>query len=477
MAARDYRIRAGVTLLELILALSLSVVLLFAVGMSLRLYWRSFDAKRTNVEQAHLARAVLRKMEDDLRSAIQYTPVDLSGLESMASASSLAGAMAGMTSPGTPGATPGGGSTAGSAGSSGGASGGATGSTPMGSSSGGGASTTPPTTSQSGQGASGGASSSGATKSGSATTGGTSGAPSTGASASGGASTGGAAATSQSSGADPAAAEATEETPPPVIGLYGSATQIQFDVSRLPRVDEYGTGSPASMVQIPSDIKTVTYYVRSETSEGSGTISTFGSGTSNSPAAGSSEPSTTGQGRGLMRLEMDRAVSAYGASGGGTTSGYEGAKLLASEVTSVAFRYWDGTDWVSDWNSDEMGGLPLAVEIVMTMSDANAEPTGPPVQSFGPSATASTEPTYRIVVSLPTASLPPPPAEEPATETDPAATGGTTSTGGTGASTTKGAGGAPPTSGSTSSFGSTPSGSSGGGSSSYGTGAKTGGSK
>ena len=53
MAAKFIARRVGVTLLELILALSLSVILLFAVGMALRLYWRSFDVKRTNVEQAH----------------------------------------------------------------------------------------------------------------------------------------------------------------------------------------------------------------------------------------------------------------------------------------------------------------------------------------------------------------------------------------------------------------------------------------
>lgn len=446
---RPTTVRRGVTLLELILALSLSVILLFAVGMSLRLYWRSFDAKRTNVEQAHLARAILRKMEDDLRTAIQYTPVDLSGLESMANASSLAGALAGMTSAGTPGSTPSGGAGASSGGSGGsGSSGG--GSTPMGNS----ASSSSPIPNSAGQGAAGAASTSGAASAGSA-------------------STGGAATSGQSASGTPTEEEPVEETPPPVIGLYGSAYQIQFDVSRLPRVDEYGSGSPTSMVQIPSDIKTVTYYVRGETTEGSGTISTFGSGGSGSTAPGSSEPSASGQGRGLMRLEMDRAVSAFGQTSGSASSDYDSAKLLASEVTSIAFRYWNGTEWASDWNSDEMGGLPLAVEIVMTMADANSEAT--PVQNSGTTGAISTEPTYRIVVSLPTASLPPP-VEEPA-ETETATTTTTTgATGGTGSGATKSGGGATSSSGAAGSSGSSTSGSSSGGSSTYGTGSKTGGS-
>ena len=97
--------RVGLTLLELILSLGLSVILLSAVGMALRLYWRSFEVKRTNVEQAHLARALLRRIEDDIRSAVQFTPVDLSGLESMtASTASLASALGGVTGGGSAGA-------------------------------------------------------------------------------------------------------------------------------------------------------------------------------------------------------------------------------------------------------------------------------------------------------------------------------------------------------------------------------------
>ncbi|MFN0020532.1 MAG: hypothetical protein ACKVP0_19920 [Pirellulaceae bacterium] len=463
MAAKLTARRVGVTLLELILALGLSVILLFAVSMALRLYWRSFDTKRTNVEQAHLARALLRKIEDDLRSAIQFTPVDLSGLESMTSASSLAGAVAGMTSSGSSGATAGGSSTGGA----GSTTGNATGSSPSAGASGG----STATQSSGGQGSSGAAATSGGSKTGSTTTGGSAASPSTG----GAATSGGVGTSGQAASGESTATETTEDIPPAVIGLYGSAYQLQFDVSRLPRVDEYGSGNPASMVQIPSDIKTLTYYVRGETSQGSGTISTFGSGSSSStPPTGSSEPSTSGQGRGLMRLEMDRAVSAYSESNGSASSGYDGAKLLADEVTSIAFRYWDGTAWVSDWNSDEMGGLPLAVEIVMTMADSNAESaSGPPVQNFGASAMSSTEPTYRMVVSLPTASLPPP-VEEPA-EGDAAATGTTTATGSTGTSGSPSGSGATGASGSTSSKSSGgSSGASSGSSSTYGTGSKTG---
>jgi hypothetical protein len=190
------------------------------------------------------------------------------------------------------------------------------------------------------------------------------------------------------------------------------------------------------MVQIPSDIKTVTYYVRSESAEGGGTAM------GGAAPEGSMEPSTTGQGRGLVRLEMDRAVNAFEDVSSGTSIGSDNARLLAEEVTSIAFRYWNGTEWATDWNSDEMGGLPLAIEVVMTMADPNAVvPTAAPAQNFGATETTSTDTSYRIVVNLPTASLPPP-AEEPA-EGDPAAAGtGESASTSSSAGTTTGASGA-----------------------------------
>ena len=395
MAVNRHRSR-GLTLLELMLALGLSVVLLFSIGMALRLYWKSFDVKRTNVEQAHLARAILDRMKRDIQSAVQFTPMDLSGLEAMTSTANIASALGSMTGGGgggSPGAGAGSPSGAGSGGTAGGS---PTTQQPMGQSGQGGGSTP----------MGGGATSGASTKGGSSTT-----------PTSGGSTTNSASGAPAAESGESAAVESTEGTPPAVVGLYGSEYELQFDISRLPRIDEYAGGSPTSMVQIPSDIKTVTYYVRSESAAGGGPAM------GGAAPAGSMEPSTTGQGRGLVRMEMDRAVSAFDESSGTSSIGKENARLLAEEVTSITFRYWNGTEWATDWNSDDSGGLPLAIEIVMTMADPNAVlPASSQASSFGaPAAETSTDTSYRIVVNLPTASLPPP-AEEPA-EGDAAAEG------------------------------------------------------
>ncbi len=66
--------RRGFTLLEVLLSLGLSVLLLGAIGMAVDFHLRLLDTGRAEVEQAQLARAILRRIADDLRNAIQYNP-------------------------------------------------------------------------------------------------------------------------------------------------------------------------------------------------------------------------------------------------------------------------------------------------------------------------------------------------------------------------------------------------------------------
>ena len=78
------RNRRGVTLLELLLALALSVIVLSAIGMAIEMHLKMLGTRRTQVEEAQLARSVLRRIADDLRSAVQYEVLDVSGLQSLA---------------------------------------------------------------------------------------------------------------------------------------------------------------------------------------------------------------------------------------------------------------------------------------------------------------------------------------------------------------------------------------------------------
>jgi len=66
--------RSAFTLLEMLLALGLSAVVIGAIAMAVDIHWRVLDAGRRDVEEAQLARAILCRMADDIRGAVQYDP-------------------------------------------------------------------------------------------------------------------------------------------------------------------------------------------------------------------------------------------------------------------------------------------------------------------------------------------------------------------------------------------------------------------
>jgi prepilin-type N-terminal cleavage/methylation domain-containing protein len=60
----------GFTLLEVLLALMLTALLLVALNMAVDVHFRSLDAGQSRVEEAQLARVLLRRIADDLRGAV-----------------------------------------------------------------------------------------------------------------------------------------------------------------------------------------------------------------------------------------------------------------------------------------------------------------------------------------------------------------------------------------------------------------------
>jgi len=77
------RARAGYTLLELLLALGLSVVVFSAVGAGVQIYLVALTKQQAMVEQKQVARALLAMIGNDLRAGIQYKATDYSGLDNL----------------------------------------------------------------------------------------------------------------------------------------------------------------------------------------------------------------------------------------------------------------------------------------------------------------------------------------------------------------------------------------------------------
>jgi general secretion pathway protein J len=46
---------------------------------------------------------------------------------------------------------------------------------------------------------------------------------------------------------------------------------------------------------------------------------------------------------------------------------------LAEGIDGLNFRYYDGEEWVDDWDSKAKGGLPKAIEVILLVSDVRLE--------------------------------------------------------------------------------------------------------
>lgn len=154
------------------------------------------------------------------------------------------------------------------------------------------------------------------------------------------------------------------ETP----GLIGNQNQIQLDLSRLPRLEEYVAMIDETVTDIddvPSDLKTVVYYVQDANS--SGVVD---------PLDALDPDAEASQLGGLVRRSLDRAATVQAATTGSLTLLNQTGELLAPEITGIEFSYWDGLQWQLEWSSDEYGELPLAVQVHLYMADPSAAITG-----------------------------------------------------------------------------------------------------
>lgn len=177
-------------------------------------------------------------------------------------------------------------------------------------------------------------------------------------------------------------------------GMIGNETEIQFDISRLPRLEQWQPilgDSPAEVADVPSDLKTVTYYVQPPGAVGgvSDPLREYLPQDSDGAAATGQTPG------GLVRRELDRAANKWAVETGGISRLLTTGDLLAEEVIAIEFSYFDGVNWQPFWNSDQMQALPLAVQVKLTI--------GEPASADGePTAATTAEPrTFTQIIQLP----------------------------------------------------------------------------
>ncbi|MEK6257741.1 MAG: prepilin-type N-terminal cleavage/methylation domain-containing protein [Planctomycetota bacterium] len=172
----------------------------------------------------------------------------------------------------------------------------------------------------------------------------------------------------------------TEAEPSPKsIGIRGTMTQMELHISRARRDLDFSTNVDGNTIETrTSDLLAVTY-----------SLALPGSG------------STTGTG--LIRTEGDRLIVQSVEEQGGLATQASRSEALAPEVAAIAFRYFDGTAWYEEWDSEVSGYLPRAIEVIIGFS--------PPTSSGGPLnnvVVSSSANQFRTLIIVPVADPLPP---------------------------------------------------------------------
>ena len=301
--------RPGFTLLEALLAVALTAIIAGLIASAIDFHLRQLTVRRTQIEEAQIARAVLRRIADDLRAAVVYRPADFSSVEelnaTMEEADALLSGEASLDDEDTGDGT-----------------------------------------------------------------------------------------TEETTAVEDLAASAVPSANP---GLFGNQYEIQVDVSRIPRYEEfslmaqYGADSQIGSL---SDVKTISYFLIDSANASSVSIT-----------SGIGDPSAAASQGGLARRVVDRASTRYALENGAVALLDQNIELFAPEITAIQFAYFDGIEWTLEWDSELRGGIPLAVEITVAISPPQLMSATADVDPMDAMSQFDANQVYRLVVHLPNSNL------------------------------------------------------------------------
>lgn len=174
------------------------------------------------------------------------------------------------------------------------------------------------------------------------------------------------------------------------IGVYGDGQSLVLHTSRPARQTMLVSQTSGATSQ-QSDLLSVSYFLAVAGSEGlQGAV-----GDRFRDASG------TGNGtQGLARLEGDRLVMSKADESADLEQLAQQSQLLAPEIGSLQFQYFDGTDWLEVWDSVEYGTVPQAVKV--TIGFRNTEEDQGVLDTVNEKINGY-ENTYSMVIALPLA--------------------------------------------------------------------------
>lgn len=292
-------LRPGMSLMEVMIALSLTTLVAGLTGGLMRWYVVNETRADTTFEELRLARSILGMVADDLRCVFRNEPFDIQPLVALMQSSAGGQAVASMA----------------------------------------------------------GMAQGGADASGQSGTGGASADMSSMLSGSSMMSSGGMVDSSSTS-------STTSSSLPP--GLIGSATTLEVDISRPPRVDEMITQTPdlmsGTLNDLPTDLKTVTYYVQGNQLNGvTDSLASFSTDVLYSD-------NSTLSSSGLVRRMIARNVLQKAYLDGQNELIMRTGTLISKDVVGIFFEYFDGTQWIQTWDSSSQG-IPTVVRVSIAMQN------------------------------------------------------------------------------------------------------------
>ncbi len=144
------------------------------------------------------------------------------------------------------------------------------------------------------------------------------------------------------------------------VGLYGTASYLRVDTAKTRRPgrrwsQSVAAGNGANLMEV-GELRTISYAMDvAPPAEQLRGLVPIGQ-------------EATFTGAVLMRSSRDRAVSVFFADNLGGDDESLFAQPIATEVASIAFRYFDGSQWLSEWDTLLAGGLPAAVEVTLLLN-------------------------------------------------------------------------------------------------------------
>jgi hypothetical protein len=303
--------RRGMSLMEIMIALALTVLVAGLTGGLMQWYVKNQTQSSHVFEELRIARTVLNMIGDDIRCMMRDEPFDVQPLVELIQASAGGGQ-------GSGGASSSGGTSGGQAGGQGGGGGGSFMSDAAGDSSGG-----------------------------------------------------------------IVSSDSASSTTTATIGMLGTTSSIELDISRSPRLDE-SIVQPTDLMSgtltdLPTDVKTVTYYVQGPIMNGvSDSLSSLSSDAL-IPDANRANPS------GLIRRMIAKNALQKAYNEGETDRITRTGMLIAREVVGLSFEFYDGAEWLTDWDSSTQG-LPIVVRVTIALQN----PKIPSDQRLSPPLTLNT---------------------------------------------------------------------------------------